>query len=172
MERVTFKFVTLGSSIYKAMVKMCIVPDQNGTCAIFIFHFLTNIFEYFFKDFRLFMCDSQWVIWINTGELQGRLFQVGSREGLNAKEPGVFRLQNAIFIHADSDGSNFQDGICVFVKAAAFNIYDYYGNDDDDTSDFGARPFYPKNWVSQSYVSSYDEDDDTTDLERILEGRK
>jgi hypothetical protein len=53
----------------------------------------------------------------------------------------------------------------------AFNIHDYYG--EDEKSDFGARPFYPKNWVqSSNYMSTYDEDDDMTDLERILAGRK
>jgi len=57
------------------------------------------------------------------------------------------------------------------MKRPAFNINDYYG--DDDSSDFGARPYYPKNWVqSSAYMSTYDEDDDMTDLERILEGRK
>ena len=76
----------------------------------------------------------------------------------------------AMRIRANSFGSKDDDVWTPSkMRQAAFNIYDYYGNDDDDPSDFGARPFYPKNWVSQSYVSSYDEDDDdATDLERIL----
>jgi hypothetical protein len=58
------------------------------------------------------------------------------------------------------------------MRQPAFNIYDYYG--DEKEQEFGAKPFYPKNWVqnANNYVSSYDEDDDVTDLERILEGRK
>lgn len=52
-----------------------------------------------------------------------------------------------------------------------WSIYDYYGEEEDDS--FGAKPYYPKNWVQNShYVNSYDEEDDMTDLERILETRK
>jgi len=80
----------------------------------------------------------------------------------------------AMRIRANSFGSKDDDVWTPSkMRQAAFNIHDYYGNNDDDPSDFGARPFYPKNWVSQSYVSSYDEDDDdATDLERILGSRK
>jgi len=57
------------------------------------------------------------------------------------------------------------------MRQPAFNIHDYYG--DEKEQEFGAKPFYPKNWVQNvNHISSYDDDDDVTDLERILEGRK
>ena len=57
------------------------------------------------------------------------------------------------------------------MRQPAFNIHDYYG--DEKEQEFGAKPFYPKNWVQNAnHISSYDDDDDVTDLERILEGRK
>lgn len=78
----------------------------------------------------------------------------------------------AMRIRSDSFGSG--ENVWTPSKNARpqWSIHDYYSDDDDDDS-FGAQPYYPKNWVQNShFVSSYDEEDDITDLERILSDRK
>jgi hypothetical protein len=78
----------------------------------------------------------------------------------------------AMRIRSDSFGSG--ESVWTPSKNARpqWSIHDYYSDDDDDDS-FGAQPYYPKNWVQNShFVSSYDEEDDITDLERILSDRK
>ena len=95
----------------------------------------------------------------------------GSVFGESSLSGGV--KTQAMRIRSNSFGDD--DGVWTPAKMRrpAFNIYDVYGEEEKD--DFGAKPYFPKNWVqsTSSYVSSYDEDDDDMrDLERIIEERR
>lgn len=123
MKRIALEIVALGSGIDEAVVEVSIVSHQYCTCAMLCFHFLANILENFPKHFRFLVSDSQGMVRINPGELQRRLFKVGTRKRFYSIEPGILRFQDTIFIHADTDGSNFQYGISLVVKPATLNIH-------------------------------------------------
>ena len=94
--------------------------------------------------------------------------------GENSLSGGV--RSQAMRIRSNTYGESNADDVWTpsKMRTPSFNIYDYYGDDKDD-DDFGAKPYFPKNWVQSTSndVSSYDEDDDDIkDLERILEDRK
>ncbi|MNQ63585.1 hypothetical protein D3C85_779710 [compost metagenome] len=67
---------------------------------------------------------AQRVIELDPGEIQGRLFDIGAGEGLDAEEQGVFGVEEAAFIHADGGGGDFQQGVGGAVEAAGFHIHD------------------------------------------------
>ena len=61
-------------------------------------------------DYKLYGEDMQFVeIELDPGEVQCGLFDVGAGKRLNAKEIGVVREHEALFVHADGGRGNFQD---------------------------------------------------------------
>ncbi|MNH15924.1 hypothetical protein D3C79_755490 [compost metagenome] len=69
---------------------------------------------------------AQRVVELDPGELQGSLFDVGAFERLDAEEIGVFRKQEAFFVHADGDRGDLQQGVGCAVETAGLNIDNYW----------------------------------------------
>ncbi|MNT26391.1 hypothetical protein D3C72_1619620 [compost metagenome] len=67
---------------------------------------------------------AQWVVQLDTGELQGRLFDVGALEWFDAEEIGVLREQETFFVHADGHCGNFQQRVSGAVEPAGFYVHD------------------------------------------------
>ncbi|MNH30504.1 hypothetical protein D3C79_908030 [compost metagenome] len=65
------------------------------------------------------------MVQLDPGELQRGRLDVGALERLHPVEVGVLGEQEALFVHADGDSGNFQQGIGSAVEAAGFNIYHY-----------------------------------------------
>ncbi|MNE45714.1 hypothetical protein D3C80_1400130 [compost metagenome] len=66
---------------------------------------------------------AQWVVQLDPGEFQGGLFDIGAFERFDTEEVGVLREQEAFFIHADGDGSDFQQGIGSAVETTGLDIH-------------------------------------------------
>lgn len=83
-------------------------------------------FEYVFQSGQFVYCVVQWVVWVDVGEVQCCLFDIGVGKGVDVEVYVGGWVQVVSGVYVQQDCGDFQQGVVVGVKVFGFNVYYYW----------------------------------------------